>query len=170
MNNHWTHRLLLALHIGGIVMMAGTTLIDYLTFNTFWQLADAGDARALGLVPLMARYGLFIRAGAATILLTGLVLLLISRGVSWAQPWFRAKLGLVAVLVLHGILVGNKQGHLLREIVMTHAPDFLAFTADVRSNMNFFYPLQLALFFLTIVASISRPVLVRERPVVAKSL
>ena len=38
------HRVLLELHIIGIVIMAGTAMIDYLTFKTFWDFADEGDS------------------------------------------------------------------------------------------------------------------------------
>jgi len=33
-------RILLASRITGLTIMAGTTIIDYFTFKTFWRLAD----------------------------------------------------------------------------------------------------------------------------------
>jgi hypothetical protein len=67
-------RILLALHIAGLVIMAGTTLIDYFTFKTFWKFADQGDRRSLGLLPLMAKYGGLVRTGAAIIIFTGIAI------------------------------------------------------------------------------------------------
>jgi len=150
-------RLLLALHITGIVIMAGTTMIDYLTFNTFWEFADRADNRALGLIPLMAKYGAFIRSGAITLILTGITLFVMSKGASWNHPWFKVKMVLVIALILNGLFIGNKQGHKLREAVVLNAPDFLQHTAAIRESMSRFYPTQLTLFFLLILVSMIRP-------------
>lgn len=149
-------RIILGIHITGIVIMAGTTMIDYLTYKTFWKLADAGNPHAVGIIPLMARYGAFIRAGAFTLFLSGIALLVMEKGASWAQPWFKVKIVLVILLLLNGTLVGNKQGHQLRATVTAHTPDFLAYTAGIRENMDRFYPIQLSLFFLTIMVSMIR--------------
>ncbi|HVU98747.1 MAG TPA: hypothetical protein VHE34_26175 [Puia sp.] len=147
-------RAVLALHVMGIVVMAGTTMIDYLTYKTFWKLADAGDARGLGLIPLMAKYGAFVRAGAVMIILTGLLLSMQEKGLFWGQSWFRIKMALTVVLVLNGMLVGNRQGNQLRDTVSAHVADFARYTMDIRVSMNRFYPMQLILFLLLISISI----------------
>jgi len=147
-------RILLALHITGIIIMAGATMIDYLTFKTFWKLADQGDVRSAGLLPLMAKFGAFVRTGAAIILLTGGAMLIVGKGVWWQQPWFKIKMGLVLLLVLHGSLIGNKQGQKLRETAWAHAADFMQRTMDLREYLNRFYLIQLTLFFLLILISV----------------
>ena len=147
-------RILLALHITGIIIMAGATMIDYLTFKTFWKLTDQGDVRSAGLLPLMAKFGAFVRTGAAIILLTGGAMLIVGKGVWWQQPWFKIKMGLVLLLVLHGSLTGNKQGQQLRETAWAHAADFMQRTMDLRENLNRFYLVQLTLFFLLILISV----------------
>jgi len=149
-------RIILALHITGIVIMAGTTMIDYLTFKTFWKFADAGDNRVFGLIPLMAKYGIFVRAGAIAIIFTGITLFVWGKGAIWAQPWFKVKTVLVIALILNGLFIGNKQGHKLRETVMAHGADFVAYTTLIRESMNRFYPIQLTLFFLIILISMIR--------------
>jgi len=149
-------RLLLALHIAGIVVMAGTTMIDYLTFRVFRQFAGAGDSRVFGLIPLMARYGAFVRTGAITIILTGIALLVLGKGAIWAEPWFRVKTVLVLILVLNGLFVGNRQGHRLREAVSAHSADLLSYTVTIRETMGWFYPIQLSLFFVIIIVSMIR--------------
>jgi len=139
--------MILALHITGIVIMAGTTMIDYLNFTTFWQFADAGDNRAFGLIPLMARFGTFVRTGAITIILTGIAMFVLDKGAVWTQPLFKLKTLLVIALILNGVFIGNRQGHKLRETVMAHAAEFLEYTTTIRESMSQFYPVQLTLFF-----------------------
>lgn len=155
MKMYFILRVLLALHITGIVIMAGTTMIDYLTFKTFWKFADQGDNRSLSLIPLMAKYGAFIRTGAGTMLLTGITMLILERSVWW-DTGFKIKMVLVVLLVLNGLLVGNKQGHQLRDAVTLHSADFIQYTVSIRESMSRFYPLQLTLFFLIILISVIR--------------
>ncbi len=156
MKIHLILRVLLVLHITGIVIMAGTTMIDYLTFKTFWQFADQGDARSLGLIPLMAKYGAFIRTGATIIILTGITMLSLEKGGSLNQSWFKVKMVLVFLLVLNGLFVGNTQGHKLRETVTANASDFMQHTLHIRESMSRFYLLQLTLFFSIILISLIR--------------
>jgi len=146
-------RVLLALHITGIVVMAGTTMIDYLTFKTFWQFADAGNDRATGLIPLMAKYGVLVRTGAIILILTGIALFVLDKGAMWGQVWFKVKMALVVMVVVNGIFIGNKQGHRLREMVMAHTTDFVQYTTIIRESLSRFYPIQLTLFFLLILIS-----------------
>jgi preprotein translocase subunit SecG len=149
-------RVLLALHIAGIIIMAGTTMIDYLTFKTFWHFAKQGDDRSVGLLPLMAKYGAFVRTGAVIIITTGIAMFLLEKGIRWGQLRFKVKMGLVLLIILNGVLVGNRQGHKLRETVAANASDFMQHTMKIRESMDRFYPIQLTLFFLIILISVIR--------------
>lgn len=150
-------RCLMALHIAGIVIMAGTTLVDYLTFKTFWKLAEHGDNRSLGLVPLMEKYGALIRAGAVTLMLTGLAMLILQKNDWTHQFWFKVKLVLFFLSLLNGMFVGNTLGHNFRKMVTSSVPDLPRHTMQVRKSLNLFYPVQLTFFFLTISVSMIQP-------------
>jgi hypothetical protein len=147
-------RILLALHLAGLVIMAGATVIDYVTFKTFWNFADNGDNQALGLLPLMSKYGAIVRAGAAILLLTGIGMWVMTAGALWEQLWFKVKMALVILLVLHGMFIGNKQGHKFREMVVANASDFVEHTIHIRGTLNSFYLIQLGLFFIIILLSV----------------
>lgn len=151
-------RVILALHIMGIILMAGTTIIDYLTFTMFREFADKGDMQSsFGLLPLMAKYGALVRAGAVIIILTGIVMFILKKGVLWQQMRFRIKMVLVILLSLNGLLTGNKQGIKLREAITANAADFMQHTADIREALDRFYLMQLVLFFLIILISMVKP-------------
>ncbi|XZF15466.1 hypothetical protein ACTHGU_04970 [Chitinophagaceae bacterium MMS25-I14] len=147
-------RVLVMLHLCGLVVMAGTTVVDYVTFKTFCRMADAGDSRAQGLLPIMAQYGNLVRTGAATLILTGLAMLVLTKGIWWEQLWFRIKMGLVILLILNGMLVGNSLGLKFRKMIVNGSGPGIA---DVRVNLNRFYLVQLAIFLLIILASTIRP-------------
>ncbi|AYB32578.1 DUF2214 family protein [Chryseolinea soli] len=147
-------RILLTLHITGIVIMAGTSFIDYFTFKLFWRFADHGDNRSLGLLPLMSRYGEFVRIGGVIIIATGLAMLLLVKGVWWEQSWFKIKMALVVMVVLNGVLFGNKLGTKFREVITNNSTDFIQQTAPLRTQLNRFYILQLTLFFVIVLVSV----------------
>src|SRR5882762_2001125 len=147
-------RVLLALHISGLIIMAGTTVIDYVTFKTFWKLTDQGDNRSLGLIPLMSKYGGLVRTGAAIIILTGIGMLVLVKGVWWELLWFKIKMALVIVLILNGMFVGNRQGLKFRKILADNGPDLIQQTTDLRTNLNRFYIIQLGIFFAIILVSV----------------
>jgi len=146
-------RILLAFHLTGLTIMAGTTIIDFFTFKTFCRLVDHGDNKALNLLPLMSGYGSFVRAGAVILMLTGAAMFLMMKGIWWEQLWFKVKIALVLLLVLNGMLVGNKQGTRLRNMACEGFPDFVQRAVHIRANLDRFYVTQLVIFFMIILVS-----------------
>jgi len=148
-------RVLLALHLCGLVLMAGTTVIDYFTFKTFCNLAGSGDSRAQGLLTVMARYGGLVRTGAVLLILTGVLMFAINSS-WWEELWFKTKLALALLLVLNGIFVGNSLGLKFRKLALNNAV-FAQQGDAVCTQLNRFYVLQLILFALLIAISVIRP-------------
>ena len=155
-NPQFFFRLLLALHIIGIVVMTGTTVVDYMTFKIFCKLADQRPDRSVGLLPVMSKFGVLVRAGAGTIILTGIGLLVLSKDIL-QQPWFHLKLVLVTGLFLHGILVGNPHGMRFRSLVADNNGHLLQEIASERAILDRFYIVQLALFLIIILVSVIAP-------------
>lgn len=144
-------QVLLALHISGLVIMAGTTFIDYITFRTFAELKK--DKAAL--LPLMSKYGAFVRGGAVILICSGIGMLLCT-GVLYDQIWFKIKMTLVVILILNGVFVGNPTGVKFREMIVDHGSDLMLQTANVRSKLNRFYISQLVLFAIIILVSVTK--------------
>ena len=120
MNMNIFFRILLVLHLCGLAVMAGTTVVDYFTFKTFCRLANIGDNREQGLLPIMSRYGELVRMGAAILIVSGLTILVLEKDI-WMERWFKIKIGLVVLLVLNGILVGNSLGLKFRKMIIDNA-------------------------------------------------
>jgi hypothetical protein len=140
-------RVLLPLHLTGLILMAGTTIIDYFTFKSFNQ------SKSPDLLPLMSKFGSLVRTGAILLITTGITMALLSRHL-WSQPLFRLKLALAITLVLHGMLVGNRQATKFRTLItQKNTQDLQSLT----STLNRFYLLQLTLFFIIILISVSLP-------------
>src|SRR3569833_1291463 len=147
-------RILLVLHLCGLTIMAGTTIVDYFTFKTFCKLANTGGNTGHGLLPIMSRYGELVRIGAAILLFSGLAMLVQEKGV-WQETWFKIKIGLVVLLVLNGMFVGKNLGLKFRKMIADDAWTAQQKTA-IKGNLNLFYLSQLAIFLLIIIVSIIR--------------
>jgi len=139
----------------GLVIMAGTTFIDYVTFRVFWNLISEGNQGAFGLLPLMAKYGTFVKIGAAVLISTGIGMLALKASVL-DQLWFKVKLVLVALLIVNGMFVGNANGIAFRKMIANPGPNFIEQTSSVRTTLGRFYISQLVLFGIIILASTTK--------------
>ncbi|WP_419701730.1 hypothetical protein [Mucilaginibacter sp. NFX135] len=145
---------LLVLHLSGLVIMAGTTVVDYTVFKTFWKYIDRGEPNPAGLMEATSNSARLIGIGAALLVLTGIGMMAITRGVFGEQLWFRIKFGLVVVLILNGILSGRRQGTKLRNVVANSGAILLAEAFVLRGRLNRFFLLQLCLFLLIVFLSV----------------
>jgi hypothetical protein len=155
MNINLLFRIFLVLHLCGLAVMVGTTVVDYFTFKTFCRLANAGDNREHGLLPIMARYGELVRTGAAILIFSGMAMLVLEKGI-WLETWFKIKIGLVVLLVLNGMFIGNSLGLKFRRMIVDSATTAEHMTG-IKDNLNLFYLAQLAIFLLIIMVSVIRP-------------
>jgi uncharacterized membrane protein len=153
-------RILLIVHVCGLAVMAGTTVVDYFTFKIFCNMIDAGDNQAQGLLPVMARFGGLVRMGAGALLLSGVTMVAI-KSAWWDEVWFKVKLGLVILLVLNGMFVGNSLGVKFRNMALNSCT-LVQKGTGINTNLNRFYLVQLILFILIIFVSVIRP----GRPVI----
>ena len=146
-------RLVLAFHLSGLVVMAGTTVIDFVTFRMVLQQGDRDKNETNGLLPLMTKYGAIVRGAGAVLVITGIAMLTLAEGVWWQQVWFKVKMALVVMLILNGALIGNKNGLTFRKMISDYPASFMERSLDVRTALNRFYIIQMILFFLIILIS-----------------
>lgn len=145
---------LLSFHLMGLVVMAGTTFIDFITHRTFWKIYDVEKQPSKNLLQLMSRFSRLAGIGAAVIILTGFGMMAVTRGAFGEQFWFRIKFILVIILVLNAVLVGRIQGLKLRRLA---ADPGLASDEGIRllkSRLNRFYLSQMILFIIIIILSV----------------
>jgi hypothetical protein len=153
MNSQFLFPTFLTLHLAALTLMAGTTLVDYLSYASFWKLYYKERERSLGLLQLMDKFSRLIGIGAAILILSGIGMMALTHGVFGEQLWFRIKFGLVILLILNGLLVGRKQGVKLRKLIVDGSPDAPVQITNIKANLNKFHLIQLGIFFLIILLS-----------------
>lgn len=143
----------LMLHLTALVLMAGTTLVDYLAYASLWKSFDQ-EERPAALLNMMDRLPRVIGIGAAMLILTGIGMMALMYGVFGEQLWFRIKFGLVILVVLNGLLIGRRQGVKLRRILNNNKPILTAEVNRIKSRLGRFHLAQLLLFLLIIFLSV----------------
>jgi hypothetical protein len=143
----------LMLHLTALVLMAGTTLVDYLSYASLWKSLRQGE-RPTVLINLMDKLPRVIGIGAAMLILTGIGMMILTHGVFGEQIWFRIKFGLVILVILNGLLIGRRQGVKLRRILENSEPDLTGDVHKVKSRLGRFHLTQLLLFLFIIFLSV----------------
>lgn len=144
--------LALVLHLTGLTLLAGTTLIDYVVFRKFWKRFRSAPGEGLAILQVQALFQPFIIAGLLLLILSGVAMMGLTRGVFGEQVWFRVKFGLLLVIVANGILVGRRLAARLRRLAKEEGG--LLQVAGMRRPLAWFHAVQLTCFAVIIVLSV----------------
>jgi uncharacterized membrane protein SirB2 len=139
----------LVLHLTALLLFAGMTLGDYLAYTSFWK-SFGGNERPEALLNFMAKIPRLAGIGAALLILSGIGMMALTRGVYGEQFWFQIKFGLVILVILNSLLIGRRQGNKLQRILATGGLVLTDEVSRIKSRLNRFHLLQL-LFFLIII-------------------
>jgi hypothetical protein len=146
--------ILLVLHIAGLIIMAGTTLVDYLTYKTFWKIYALEKKTSTSLNKLMSRFSRLIGIGAAILILTGFAMMYVTHGIFGETSWFRIKFAFVIILVTNGVFVGRRIGSRLRKLTSAAAFEWTDNSRLLKSRLGRFYISQLFIFLVIIFLSV----------------
>ena len=145
---------ILTLHLTGLTIMAGTTLIEFVGYRFYWKIFERDTGKGDGVLQLLSKLARPIGIGAGLLIVTGIGMMALTHGAFGEHTWFRIKFGLVIVLIANSLFFGRRQGKAL--IKTTNAND--AYTSgkirSIRSNLAIFHALQLSLFFAIILLSV----------------
>lgn len=138
------------LHIIGITLLAGTTVVDFVLTRRFWAFY-AKDNQAGVLVRKMTdKLPLLIVAGIVITLLSGIGMMTILHTVVGAMLWFRIKIGLVLIVILNGIIVGRRLNTRLNKLLVSAGTPSVneGSLNQVKKNLHLFHLTQLTIFFI----------------------
>jgi uncharacterized membrane protein len=140
-------------HLIGLILMAGTTLINFVSYQTFWKLLDLQKERALGVLSITAKLPRLMGIGAALLVFTGIGMVTLTHGVMAHQLWIRIKLLLVLLLIGNNIFNGRKLETNLSTILSGNASDLSLQLLNLKSRLRTYYLFQLGFFLIIIFLS-----------------
>jgi len=148
-------QLLLVIHLSGLVLMAGTSVVSFAAFrNLSHSLNGNKDSFAFYAKKMFGLAGL-LALGGILMVLSGAGLLILTR--AYGQFWFQVKMGLVVALILNGFLFGLPQEQKIKK--MLDAPgDQIGFEVQRPvGKLRTFYAIQLFLYFSVVVLAVTKP-------------
>ena len=156
MNNQFFYHTALVTHIIGISLMAGTTLISFISLRHFWQEYALDKARAMLVIRTVSKFQMLNAIGIILLIVSGITMMGITHGVFGEQLWFRIKFALVLTVIVNGFGIGRRQGGKLRKLLMapTPAPNTETTLLKIKNNMRLFFTVQLALFLVIFTLSV----------------
>lgn len=93
----------LVLHIIGITMMAGATVIDFFGFRKFWATLKRDRSRAMVYLDTGVLCQRVMGIGMLLIIISGIGMMAIMHGAWGEQIWFKIKFSLLILIILNGL-------------------------------------------------------------------
>ena len=146
-------QILLVMHLCGLVLMVGTTITAFVTFRAFIKRIKT-EGEGSGFLKLLTTLGPVKGIGGILLILSGIGLTFITRGVFLQMLWLQLKLALILMLPLNEILIGNKQLKKLNTAFIENSTENAAVIKMTAPRLNLFYTFQLILFWGIIVLAV----------------
>jgi len=155
MNQNLYH-IALVTHIIGITMAAGAALSSYIITRQFWKQYALDKRKALNVQETMAGFRLLPRIGILLLVLSGVSMMALTKGIFGEQIWFRIKFGLVLLIIAHGIVMGRRQVTNLKKFLARESigEQVDAQLLKIKTGLNRFHVIQISLFIIIFVLSV----------------
>lgn len=150
------YKIALTTHIIGLVTMAGVTLADYAITKELWKQYARNKPKAITINEARAKFPRFFVIGITLLILSGVTMMGITKGVFGAQIWFKIKFVLIILIIINGIAVGRRQGSKLTKLLsaeisgQNNEVDVL----KVRNIINWFHLAQITFFAIIFTLSV----------------
>ncbi|SHM73778.1 hypothetical protein [Chitinophaga sp. CF418] len=143
----------LLFHLVGLVLFAGTTTADFVTYQQFWKQYARDAVVAKPMLQTMIKFPLLMGLGMAAIILSGVGMMAMTHGIFGEQLWFRIKFAIVLLIILNNIIIGRRLVTGLKKKMADGAND-AGETLQIKNKLRLFHYAQLVMFFAIILLSV----------------
>jgi hypothetical protein len=154
MTTQTVYQCCLLLHITGIILFAGTTVVDFITHQQFWKQYALDQSKAKAVWEAMSKFPRLMGIGIILIIITAVGMMALTKGVFGEQIWLRIKFPIVVITILNGLLVGRRQGAMLSKLLQQAGVGISEKIEKVKKNLTVFHSIQLVLLFSILLLSV----------------
>ena len=144
----------LVLHITGFTMMAGIILADFVINRRMNRYLLTDKPRAVSVMESVAVFPRLIGIGAALLIVTGIAMVIIFKGVVAQMLWFKIKMVVVLLILLNGSIVLRRNGNQLKSLLQTNDDRNNGPILHVKRRLGVFHGVELLLFLIIFVLSV----------------
>lgn len=98
----------LYLHLIGLIMIAGNTLYDFFIYKQFWKQYAIDKGKGIAIVQAISKLTILTAIGGLTLILSGIAMMIVTKGVFDQFLWFRIKMVVLLFLILNIVVVGRR--------------------------------------------------------------
>jgi hypothetical protein len=150
-------KLSLTLHIAGITMTAGTMLMNYVIYLKFWKTYFSDKQKAGIILSAASKFPVVAGIGMGILLLSGIAMMVLTRGAYMHQRWFMLKLGVIVLLLVNGLVVMRRLVLRLHRLLQADSESGAQGNpVPIQKGLNASVVLQLALFLVIFVLATFR--------------
>lgn len=146
----------IVVHIIGISIMVGATVVDFFGFRKFWSTVKRDKTAATVYLDTGVLYQRLMGIGMLLIILSGIAMMVYMHGVWGQQLWFRIKFGLIILVIINGLGIRRILAKRLSNsihIINNEVEITLTFSS-IKRNVTLVHVLQLLLFVVIFILSI----------------
>lgn len=145
----------LVLHITGITILTGTTLVNYVISKQFWSNIRVDINRAIIINSTTLTLGRITAIGGMLTVLSGIAMVALFHGAFNSLLWFRLKMVILLLIIANSLFVERPLNFKLKTLLPGNANAVNELEA-VKSKMNVYYLSQLTMLLIIFVLSIFR--------------
>ncbi|MCD9019938.1 hypothetical protein [Parachryseolinea silvisoli] len=144
------------LHIVGISVAAGTSLIDLILLQYFWNIYRFRIQEGVVIERLVGRLQRVAAVGLMLIVLSGVTMMFYLHTVWGPQLWFRIKMGVLLLIIINGLSFRRVLGKRIHARVMQESTVRWTQQGSLRSGVTVVQLMQLVFFLVIFVLSVFR--------------
>jgi hypothetical protein len=144
------------LHIVGISVAAGTSLIDLILLQYFWNIYRVRIQEGVVIERLVGRLQRVAAVGLMLIVLSGVTMMFYLHTVWGPQLWFRVKMGVLLLIIINGLSFRRVLGKRIHARVMQESTVRWTQQGSLQSGVTVVQLVQLVFFVVIFVLSVFR--------------
>lgn len=158
MSTYFLLKTALVLHISGFVMLAGTTLADYIVFRQFWKYLQLDKQKAMTINSATAKFPALTGLGMGLVLISGITMVAVYQGALDGQIWFRIKMLVVVLLILNSLIIARPAVLKLKKLLSADEGnnDMHNKIQALKGRISTFHVIQMLLFIIVFILSAFR--------------
>lgn len=146
----------IVIHVIGISIMVGATVVDFFGFRKFWSAVKGDKTTATVYLDTGVLYQQLMGIGMLLIILSGISMMVYMHGVWGQQLWFRIKFGLIILVIINGLgirrILAKRLSNTIH-IVNNEVEITLTFSS-IKRKVTLVHVLQFVLFVAIFILSI----------------
>ncbi|HLZ85778.1 MAG TPA: hypothetical protein VKQ52_01005 [Puia sp.] len=146
----------LVLHITGFTMMAGIILADFAVSRRLNRYLITDKPRAVSIMESVAGFPRLIGIGGAILLVTGIAMVVVFKGVVAQMLWFKIKMVIVLLVALNGSVVLRRNSNRLKLMLQSNDDRQNGNILALKQRLGVYHGIELLLFLVIFVLSIFR--------------